>query len=106
MPELPEIQALAERVADFAAGRDADRYAPLQFSAPEDLRPRARGARRADPRAGPRAAGKYLILDLGGPRLLVHLSQGGRVDLEEPPKATQPKGAVACGFVFGDRRCS
>ncbi len=30
----------------------------------------------------------------GGPRLLVHLSQGGRVDVEDPPKTTKPKGAV------------
>lgn len=30
----------------------------------------------------------------GGPRLLVHLSQGGRVDVEAPPTSTKPKGAV------------
>ena len=39
--------------------------------------------------------GKYLILGLGGPRLLIHLSQGGRIDIEDPPKRTKPKGAVA-----------
>src|SRR5581483_4839620 len=38
--------------------------------------------------------GKYLVFEFGGPRLLVHLSQGGRVDVEEPPKTTKPKGAV------------
>lgn len=38
--------------------------------------------------------GKYLIFDLGGPRVLVHLSQGGRVEIEDPPKSTRPKGAV------------
>jgi len=38
--------------------------------------------------------GKYLVFDLEGPRLLVHLSQGGRVDLESPPKTTKPRGAV------------
>src|SRR5207249_8196874 len=38
--------------------------------------------------------GKYLVFDFAGPRLLVHLSQGGRVDVEDPPKATRPKGAV------------
>ena len=27
-------------------------------------------------------------------RLLVHLSQGGRVDVEAPPKQTKPRGAV------------
>jgi len=34
------------------------------------------------------------VLELGGPRLLVHLSQGGRVDVEDPPKSTKPRGAV------------
>jgi len=38
--------------------------------------------------------GKYLLLDLEGPRLLIHLSQGGRMDLEDPPKTTKPRGAV------------
>jgi formamidopyrimidine-DNA glycosylase len=38
--------------------------------------------------------GKYLAFELGGPRILVHLSQGGRVDVEDPPKSTKPRGAV------------
>jgi formamidopyrimidine-DNA glycosylase len=38
--------------------------------------------------------GKYLILDFGGPRILVHLSQAGRLDIEEPPKKTRGKGGV------------
>jgi len=37
---------------------------------------------------------KYLIFRFGDLKLLVHLSQGGRVDLEAPPKRTKPKGAV------------
>jgi formamidopyrimidine-DNA glycosylase len=38
--------------------------------------------------------GKFLVFDFSGPRLLVHLSQGGRVDVEDPPKKTRPRGAV------------
>jgi formamidopyrimidine-DNA glycosylase len=39
--------------------------------------------------------GKYLVFAFdGGRRLVVHLSQGGRVDVEDPPKATKPRGAV------------
>ena len=34
------------------------------------------------------------MFEFGGPRLLVHLSQGGRVDVEDPPKTTKPRGAV------------
>ena len=38
---------------------------------------------------------KYLDLDFGeGLRMLVHLSQAGRMDFEEPPKRTKPKGSV------------
>jgi formamidopyrimidine-DNA glycosylase len=34
------------------------------------------------------------VFEFGGPRLLIHLSQGGRLELEDPPKKTRPKGAV------------
>ena len=38
---------------------------------------------------------KYLIFDLDdGVRVLMHLSQAGRLDIEEPPKKTRPKGAA------------
>jgi formamidopyrimidine-DNA glycosylase len=40
-------------------------------------------------------SGKYLVLDFGPRgRVLVHLSQAGRVDVEDPPKATRGKGSV------------
>jgi formamidopyrimidine-DNA glycosylase len=93
VPELPEIAALAERLAGRLVGARLTAVTPLQFSAlktvvpgPESLVGREVAA------VGHR--GKYLVADLSGPRLLVHLSQGGRVDLEEPPKTTRPKGAV------------
>jgi formamidopyrimidine-DNA glycosylase len=34
------------------------------------------------------------VFELGGPRILLHLSQAGRLDIEEPPKKTRPKGSV------------
>jgi formamidopyrimidine-DNA glycosylase len=38
---------------------------------------------------------KYLIFALDdGNRILIHLSQAGRLDIEEPPKKTRPKGAA------------
>ena len=42
------------------------------------------------------------MFDFGGPRLLIHLSQGGRVDVESPPKVTRPKVGVA-RFAFQGR---
>ncbi|MGH9189664.1 MAG: DNA-formamidopyrimidine glycosylase family protein, partial [Acidimicrobiales bacterium] len=38
--------------------------------------------------------GKYLVFEMEKARLLVHLSQGGRVDIEDPPKVTRPKVGV------------
>jgi formamidopyrimidine-DNA glycosylase len=93
VPELPEVQALAERLDQVAAGADLSAVDLLQFSSLKTVTPRAdelvgrtlsRVARR----------GKYLVFELGGPRILVHLSQGGRVDVEDPPKSTKPRGAV------------
>jgi formamidopyrimidine-DNA glycosylase len=93
MPELPEITALAERLAGSVAGHAFAGAVPLSFSGlktvvpgPETLigTPLEKVGRR----------GKYLVFEFGGPRLLIHLSHGGRVDVEDPPKSTKPKGAV------------
>jgi formamidopyrimidine-DNA glycosylase len=44
---------------------------------------------------------KYLVWTFtGGLRMVVHLSQAGRLDVEVPPKKTRPRGSVA-RFVFG-----
>jgi formamidopyrimidine-DNA glycosylase len=93
VPELPEVQALAERLDTLLAGAPLTGLDPLQFSAlktydpiPESLLGRTLGS------VGRR--GKYVAFGFGGPRLLVHLSQGGRIVVEDPPKATKPRGAV------------
>jgi formamidopyrimidine-DNA glycosylase len=101
VPELPEVQALAERLDQVLAGSAFVRADPLQFSSLKTVTPRASELEgRTLERVGRR--GKFLILELGGPRILVHLSQGGRVDVEAPPKTTKPRGAVV-RFRFGDR---
>ena len=93
MPELPEVQALAERLTDAVAGAAFATADVLQFSSLKTVTPRAAElAGKTLERVGRR--GKYLAFELGGPRLLVHLSQGGRVDVEDPPKATKPRGSV------------
>ncbi len=93
MPELPEVQALAERLEAAVGGAAFAGAVAYQFSAlktvvpgPESLVGRMLAS------VGRR--GKFVILDFAGPRLLFHLSQGGRVDVEDPPKQTKPKGAV------------
>ncbi|MEX1047596.1 MAG: DNA-formamidopyrimidine glycosylase family protein [Actinomycetota bacterium] len=93
MPELPEVQALAERLDELVSGSVMDRASGLQFSALKTVEPSPESlqGRTVD---GVGRRGKFLVFELGGPRLLVHLSQGGRVDVENPPKQTKPKGAV------------
>ena len=94
MPELPEIQALAERLGAALAGATLEGFDLLQFSSLKTVVPRPSEllGRTLD---GVGRRGKYLVLELGGPRVLIHLSQGGRVDLEDPPKTTKPRGAVS-----------
>jgi formamidopyrimidine-DNA glycosylase len=93
MPELPEVQALAERLDAAIAGAPFAGAAVLQFSSLKTVTPRPESLVGATlQRVGRR--GKFLVLEFGGPRLLVHLSQGGRIDVEDPPKTTRPRGAV------------
>lgn len=88
------MQALAERIDSRLAGALLVRAEPLSFSAlktytpsPEEL-----GGKRLDS-VGRR--GKFLVFSLGSLRLLVHLSQGGRVDLVEGGKrGGRPRGGV------------
>jgi formamidopyrimidine-DNA glycosylase len=93
VPELPEIRALAERLDEVLAGAKLEKLDLMQFSSLKTFAPRPKELLgRTIDRVVNR--GKYLVTDLGGPRLLVHLSQGGRVDVEAPPKSTKPRGSV------------
>jgi formamidopyrimidine-DNA glycosylase len=94
MPEIPEIRALAERLDEVAAGARFARAEPLQFSSLKTFSPRPDELAGATVEAvGSR--GKYLVFRFDdGRRLLVHLSQGGRVDVEAPPRSTKPRGSV------------
>jgi formamidopyrimidine-DNA glycosylase len=94
VPEMPEVQALAERLDEVLAGAPLDALDMLQFSSLKTFAPKPADAiGRTIERVSRR--GKYLVLELDDDlRVLVHLSQGGRVDVEAPPKSTKPRGAV------------
>src|SRR5438552_1508357 len=93
MPEIPEVQALAERVAARSAGARFGRATALSSSALKTGSPGPQGLEgRTLTRTGPR--GKFLILELDPLRLLIHLSQGGRLIFEEAPSTTKPRGAL------------
>ena len=94
MPEMPEVQALAERLDEVLAGAPLEALDMLQFSSLKTYAPRPAEAVGLTIKRVTRR-GKYLVFELqGGVRVLVHLSQGGRVDIEAPPKSTKPRGAV------------
>jgi formamidopyrimidine-DNA glycosylase len=94
MPEMPEIRALAERLDQVLAGAELTALDMLQFSSLKTVLPRPSdvvglGIQQVGHR------GKFVTIDLDdGLRVLFHLSQGGRVDVEAPPKQTKPRGAV------------
>ena len=85
--------ALAERLDRLLAGSPLLRAVALQFSALKTFDPPPESLNGVRLESVSRR-GKYLVFGFGGPRLLVHLSQGGRVDVEEPPKRTKPRGSV------------
>jgi formamidopyrimidine-DNA glycosylase len=94
MPELPEMQALAERLDDAFRGAAIDKFELIGFTGLKTVLPSP------DELVGSRVTaigrrGKYLVISLdGGVRILVHLSQAGRLDLEAPGKQTRPKGSI------------
>ena len=94
MPEMPEVLALSERLDDVLRGATLRALDMLQFSSLKTYAPRPDELLgRTIEHVGHR--GKYVIVELDdGYRLLFHLSQGGRVDVESPPKSTKPRGSV------------
>ena len=98
MPELPELQAVAARMTDTFGGHVLRRVDAFQFSALKTVSPSPFDLA-GRPLEGVTRRGKYLSLGFGELRVLIHLSQGGRFDFEQPPKSTKPRGSVA-RFVF------
>jgi len=97
MPELPEVQAHAERLSDEFSGRVLVTFRPLKFTAlrtalpaPDDAygQPLRRVGRR----------GKYLLLEFESLQFAIHLMQGGRLLVDEKQSA-KPRGGQA-RFVF------
>src|SRR5436309_3366280 len=94
MPEAPQMQALAERIAAWLEGATFEGYTALGFTGLKTYDPPPEALVGAQLQRVDRRA-KYVSLwfdnDL---RILFHLSQAGRMDFESPPKTTKPKGSV------------
>ncbi|MET0729019.1 MAG: DNA-formamidopyrimidine glycosylase family protein [Acidimicrobiales bacterium] len=101
MPELPEIQAHAERLGAAFAGARLDRFQPLAFTVLKTAAPPADATHGHDLIAV-RRRGKHLLLDMGVATFVVHLMQGGRLKVDEKQSAKPRFGQAR--WLFADGR--
>lgn len=99
MPELPEVQAHAERLSEQFRSAVLSKFVPFNFTALKTAVPRPEDAY-GTPLLGVGRRGKYLLLDFGPIHFVVHLMQGGRL-LVDTTKSPKPRNGQA-RFVFGD----
>lgn len=99
MPEMPEIEAHAERLAAGYVGKRLVKLHPFNFTAlktavpPPDL---AYG----QPVESIGRRGKYLLIDFGAITMVIHLMQGGRL-LPDEKMSKKPRGGQA-RLIFDD----
>jgi len=98
------MQALSERLTESLVGRTLREARMLGFTSLKTVSPEPAELLGHTLMSVTRRA-KYLVFTFDhGPRIVLHLSQAGRVDIEEPPKVTRPRGAVARLIFAGDSR--
>lgn len=97
MPEMPEIQAHAERLTERFEGRVFSRFTPFNFTALKTAVPDP-GTASGLPLIGVGRRGKYLLVEFEPTTFVVHLMQGGRL-LTDDKLAPKPRGGQA-RFVF------
>ncbi len=97
MPEMPEIQAHAERLTDEFSGRVLERFTPFNFTALKTAVPPPADAY-GQPLLDVGRRGKYLLLRFEPIVFVVHLMQGGRL-VPDVKRSTKPRGGQA-RFVF------
>ncbi len=93
MPEMPEIQAHAERLTTQFARRVLAGFTPLNFTALKTAVP-APAAAFGEPLLEVDRRGKYLLLRFEPVTFVVHLMQGGRLVADTKRSAT-PRGGQA-----------
>ena len=93
MPELPEVQAHAERLTEAYAGSRLARFQPLTFTALKTALPPPEQAI-GHPLQQVGRRGKYLLLDFPPLTFVVHQMQGGRLK-EDEQQSAKPRGGQA-----------
>ncbi len=100
MPEMPEVQAHAERLTESFAGRRLKAFRPLTFTALKTATPppdQAYGL----PLLQVGRRGKFLLVTFEPVTFVVHLMQGGRL-LVDTKQSSKPRGGQA-RFLFEHR---
>ena len=99
MPELPEVQAHAERLTAQFSGIELVKFVPLNFTALKTALPRPDAAYGL-PLESVGRRGKYLLLKFEPVTFVVHLMQGGRLLVDEKQSAKPRNGQAR--FLFAD----
>jgi formamidopyrimidine-DNA glycosylase len=97
MPELPEVQAHAERLTEQFRDAVLTKFVPFNFTALKTAVPRPEDAY-GQPLRGVGRRGKYLLLDFGDVHFVIHLMQGGRL-LVDTQQSAKPRNGQA-RFLF------
>jgi len=100
MPEMPEVQAHAERLTEAFGGAVLDRFTALTFTALKTASPPPDAAY-GHPLEQVGRRGKHLLLRFAPATFVVHLMQGGRLKVDEKQSA-KPRGGQA-RWRFADR---
>ena len=101
MPELPELQAHAERLEAEFGGAELAGFRPITFTALKTYAPDPATAL-GTKLIGVGRRGKYLLATFGELTFVVHLMQGGRLKPDEKQSA-KPRGGIA-RWTFADGR--
>ena len=101
MPEMPEVQAHAERLTEAYGGAELARFRPITFTALKTFAPPPEAAL-GFPLEEVGRRGKHLLLRFEPVTFVVHLMQGGRLK-DDPKQAAKPRGGQA-RWSFADGR--
>lgn len=99
MPEMPEIEAHAERLAQDYVGRTLTKLHPFNFTALKTAVPAPEAAYGHQVRSIGRR-GKYLLIEFEPLTMVIHLMQGGRL-LPDTKLSKKPRGGQA-RLTFGE----
>ena len=100
MPEMPEVQAHAERLTDDFGGTALEKFLPLAFTALKTFSP-APDVAYGMPLDDVGRRGKYLLLNFAPATFVVHLMQGGRLLVDQKQAAKPRNGQARWRFADG-----